>query len=921
MIKKRILAGFLAISLFAGSTSTVCRANEADNTTEISENSYSDVTTEAATETTTETSTEETSDETTEVLSEEVTEETVPEEDTYIPDGYLDFDLDVGIYQPVANSIDAELVTATASYDSRDYNYITDVKNQNPYGTCWAFSTMSVAETSLIKHGQVQGTPDLSEYQFAYFLYNDMSDPLGNMDGDSTKSAVSNYLNQGGNNWMSMFELSTWRGVVEEQYAPYTSVSSGTRLDSSLASATDCFHMQNAYMVSMNDKDSVKKLILDNGSVASSVRWDTSYMAYGVQDGDFSLNYDYSGDDSQKYKTNHAITVIGWDDNYSKTNFVEGHQPVNNGAWLVKNSWGTQNSYGWVSYEDVVLVSQNAVTYYFEPADNYDFNYQYDGGLNPSYLVLYDGYSCADTYVAKGSAREEIDAVSIGLYDTNVNYSIQIYKNSPEGDPAGGTPMLSEPITGQTTYMGYYTIPVDETVYVDYGETFSVVFTLSSGNGTGTVQILTSNSYSGQPVITESTAPNQSFIIYNTGYVKDLNDYTRCARIKAFTTQCNLNPSNDLQYATITNVNDCWYSDRNNISKPVVYCNGQRLTENVDYRVVYYNKNNPGTATVEVYGIGEYYGRKKATFRIKGVANPATVYNGVNYSPVYDYEYYVRTYPDIWNAFGEDSYAVLAHFVNNGIGEGRRGNAIFDVTSYAYLYPDLRSAFKNDKKSYYLHYIYNGRFEGRVAIGCTSIQGCTTVYNGIDYSSVYDGAYYMKTYPDISKAFGFDDYVALAHFVNDGMNEGRRGKTSFDVTSYAYRYPDLRRAFKNNKKMYYLHYIFSGSKEKRIATGCSKIQGCTTVYGGVDYSKVYDGTYYMTTYTDISRAFGFDDEAALAHFVNCGMNEGRQGIASFNVYAYKNNYADLRNAFGNTLKMYYIHYITNGYNERRKATY
>ena len=36
----------------------------------------------------------------------------------------------------------------------------------------------------------------------------------------------------------------------------------------------------------------------------------------------------------------HAVTIIGWDDNYSKDNFNTNQQPTTNGAWIIKNSWG-----------------------------------------------------------------------------------------------------------------------------------------------------------------------------------------------------------------------------------------------------------------------------------------------------------------------------------------------------------------------------------------------------------------------------------------------------------------------------------------------------------------------------------------------------------------------------------------------------
>jgi hypothetical protein len=62
-----------------------------------------------------------------------------------------------------------------------------------------------------------------------------------------------------------------------------------------------------------------------------------------------------------------------------------------------------------------------------------------------------------------------------------------------------------------------------------------------------------------------------------------------------------------------------------------------------------------------------------------------------------------------------------------------------------------------------------------------------------------------------------------------------------------------------------------------------------------------------------------DPKGALAHFVNHGMAEGRQGCENFNVFVYKANYADVRNAYGDDLKQYYLHFMNYGYAEGRSA--
>lgn len=304
-------------------------------------------------------------------------------------------------------------------------------------------------------------------------------------------------------------------------------------------------------------------------------------------------------------------------------------------------------------------------------------------------------------------------------------------------------------------------------------------------------------------------------------------------------------------------------------------------------------------------GIAQYFGLKKE--------------KPEEYSAVFDAAYYADRYPDLKTAFGNDDSALLQHFIQYGMAEGRQGSSQFDVYSYKNLYPDLRAAFGNNLKSYYMHYISSGKSEGRKATGVNTLQKPITTYNGIDYSAVYDYNYYLKKHSDLAKIYTNDDIGLLAHFVNCGMSEGRQAKDSFDVFSYRNQYQDLRVAFGNNLKSYYMHYISNGKAEGRKATGVKSIQNPITTYNGVDYSAVYDYNFYIKKYSDLARIYTNDEVGLLAHFVNCGMAEGRQAKADFDVFSYRNQYQDLRLAFGKNLKSYYFHYMNSGKKERRTA--
>ena len=228
-------------------------------------------------------------------------------------------------------------------------------------------------------------------------------------------------------------------------------------------------------------------------------------------------------------------------------------------------------------------------------------------------------------------------------------------------------------------------------------------------------------------------------------------------------------------------------------------------------------------------------------------------------------------------------------------------DAVFNATYYANKYPDLKKAFGYDKNKLLRHFIYSGIYEGRQA------------------SPAFNITYYMNTYPDLQKVFKNNKVKYINHFNFNGMKEARRSDKNFDVLSYKNQYQDLRIAYGSDLSKYYSHYSNVGYFENRNALGINSIVSPVTKYNGVDYSAVYDYSYYIKNNPDVARVYGSDDVATLRHFVNCGMREGRQAKSTFNVNYYKSNYKDLINAFGNDTQKYYLHYINCGIKEKRIA--
>lgn len=118
--------------------------------------------------------------------------------------------------------------------------------------------------------------------------------------------------------------------------------------------------------------------------------------------------------------------------------------------------------------------------------------------------------------------------------------------------------------------------------------------------------------------------------------------------------------------------------------------------------------------------------------------------------------------------------------------------------------------------------------------------------------------------------------------------------------------------------LYGLHPYIANEVNKRL--GVVYIPNTQSYMAeGVDWQYVFNPKYYADTYSDLRKAFGYNENALFQHFMQFGMNEQRQAKADFNVKVYRANYTDLQNAFGDNWKNYYWHYCLCGRKENRKT--
>lgn len=411
------------------------------------------------------------------------------------------------------------------TYNANEERFVTEVKNQRNTSLCWAFSLASNLETSLLTREQKYY--DLSEEQLAYFWANRVNDPLGNTPNDKITRTQSDYHGTG-NGRVASFFLSTWSGMTTEEKVPFQS--SAVTWPDSLAYDTSAY-MEDA-IFSQYTVERTKQLLMEYNSVSA--------MIYMLDNYYYPDTASYSC--PQSGLVNHAVTIVGWDDTYSKENFPSASGVNNDGAWIVKNSYGKnwgKNGYFYLSYEDksiTNLVSNTAVT---TPA--YPNNYFYDGAAAGTVTfpgsTINNGYYVSNIFKATaGNGKdEELGEIVTAVPQDNTDFQIQVYtdlKNT--SDPTSGTPAYAEPVDYTQPLAGIHTIHLNTPVKIPQGTFYSVVIKIPDGSNKFYVEkTTTSTSWF---TATAGIDPDQSFFStsgkkwYDAG-----NQYNCCFSVKAHT--------------------------------------------------------------------------------------------------------------------------------------------------------------------------------------------------------------------------------------------------------------------------------------------------------------------------------------------------------------------------------------------------
>jgi len=402
------------------------------------------------------------------------------------------------------------------SYDLRTLNKVTPVKNQGHSATCWIYATYGSLESNLMP-GQ---------------NYNFSEQNMKNLLSDNYTNGFDRRSNGGGNYLMTSAYLTSWIGPIKNISDPWNPKQYNSPTDLPIQT-----HVQNIIYLALRsnstDNQEIKEAIMNYGGVGTSIYMDYNNTTICNKN---TYSYYYNG----TLDSYHDVTIVGWNDSYSRNNFST--IPPGDGAFIIKNSWGPQwgdNGYFYISYYDSNLGKQgeNAV-FTAEPLNDYTNIYQHDplgwtGSLGKGDSI--NKFWGANVFTA--ASNETLKAVSFYTPVYNSNYTISIYNNTGSKPISASGPIVTQ--TGTIPTTGYHTIPLNFRANIQTGQNFSVVLELTTPEYTYPISIskpIRGYSSNANAIAGESFASADGITWYDLTSV--IPNATIC--IKAFTDPINI---------------------------------------------------------------------------------------------------------------------------------------------------------------------------------------------------------------------------------------------------------------------------------------------------------------------------------------------------------------------------------------------
>ena len=365
-------------------------------------------------------------------------------------------------------------------YDPRLLGLTTPVGNQGSNDSSWAFSANAMLEGNLINTtGRFY---NFSEEHMRFYSSNDsLITSLGLGHTNLSPDAGTASHSTGRVSWRSAGYLTNWFGAVSEEEVPYN-MSNGGSWDAAKRDKTPQKRVT-GYKYLPNDTNVIKAAIKNFGAVETTMFINADRQSAAFTDWYNRENYAYAylGADNP---VNYSVAIVGWDDNFRKALFNPLHPPSENGAWLVKCSFGKgfgAGGYIWVSYEDSLISFYNNYKYSvitetvnYNPRVNMK-SYDRTGVISFENKLIGNGENIVFCNTYNLDAGHTITDVMTFSENLNVNYKVFVFKYNAasNGRPTGSneTAWGGARAQGTTDSMrGYFTIKLDAPYTVPAGQ-------------------------------------------------------------------------------------------------------------------------------------------------------------------------------------------------------------------------------------------------------------------------------------------------------------------------------------------------------------------------------------------------------------------------------------------------------------------